>query len=150
MKKTLYLILVFILMCSTVSSKNVFAATSAKFTGNSYCAVTISQKLMQSSKYKTATVKITTYDLSGRKSSGKINIKLTDEKGNYIGTYKKKSGDTIKLGNDHKGYRIYISTYNEPEKGGIISRSIIRGNNFTNSGKCVTWQVSNNKNCSIR
>lgn len=137
-------------MLSTIFSTNVFAVTSASFDNNSYCTATISQNLMKNKKYKTATVKITTYDLSGRKSSGKINVKLTDGKGNYIGTYKKKSGDTIKLGNDHSSYRIYISVYNEPVTGGIISSAIKSGNNFTNLGKCVTWKVTNNKNCSIR
>ncbi len=150
MKRILSAILALVMMLSTIFSANAFAATSASFSSNNYCTATISQKLMQSTKYKQATVKITTYDLCGKKTSGKISIKLTDGKGNYIGTYTKKSGDTIKLGNDHSSYRIYISAYNEPVTGGIISRSIKSGNNFTNLGKCVTWKVTNNKNCSIR
>lgn len=150
MKKILSLLLTLSLFLSIFSLGSVFAVTSASFTGNNYCSVTISQKLMQNKKYKTATVKIITYDLIGKKTSEKINVTLTDSKGNYIGTYKKKSGDTIKLGNDHSSYRIYISQYNEPVTGGILSRSIKSGNNFKNSGKCVTWKVTNNKNCSIR
>ena len=150
MKKLLSVLLILSLMSSMFFVENVFASTSASFSSNNYCTATISQNLMQSKKYKTATVKITAYDLSGKKTNGKISIKLTDGNGNYIGTYKKKSGDTIKLGNDHSSYRIYISAYNEPVTGGIISQSIKSGNNFINLGKCVTWKVSNNKNCSIK
>ena len=150
MKRIISSVLALVLILSTVFSVNVFAATSSSFRSNNYCMVTISQNLMQSSKYKTATVKITTYDMSGRKSSGKVNVTLTDGRGRYIGTYKKKSGDTIKLGNDHSSYRIYISEYNENVTGGILARTIKSGNNFINSGKCVTWKVTNNKNCSIR
>ena len=150
MKKFLSLILTVVLLLSLFLSQNVFAATSARFGGNDYCSVTISKSLMQSKKYKTATVKITSHDLTGKKSSGKLSITLTDEKGNYIGTYTKKSGDTIKLGNDHSGYRIYISAYMEPENGGFVSTVLNRSANFKNSGKCQTWKVSNNKNCSIR
>ncbi len=150
MKKILSLLLMLSLILSVFFVENVFAATSAYFSSNNYCTATISQKLMQNTKYKTATVKITTYDSRGKKTSGKISIKLTDGKGNYIGTYTKKSGDTIKLGNDHSSYRIYISAYNEPVTGGIFSRTIKSGNNFINSGKCITWKVTNNKNCSVR
>lgn len=150
MKKIKRISAILLILIMSLASQ-VFGATSASFNSNSYCAVTISQKLMNSKKYKTATVKITTYGgLGNRKTSGKINVKLTDGKGNYIGTYKKKSGDTIKLGNDHSSYRIYITPYNEPVTGGIFSQSIKSANNFDNLGKCVTWKVSNNKNCSIR
>lgn len=150
MKKFLSVILTLSLIFSVLFCENSFAATSASFDSNSYCTATISQKLMKNTKYKTATVKITTYDLRGKKTSGKVSIRLTDGKGNYIGTYTKKSGDTIKLGNDHSSYRIYISAYKEPLTGGIISQTIKSGNNFTNLGKCVTWKVTNNKNCSIK
>ncbi|MBP3447469.1 MAG: hypothetical protein J6K51_00420 [Clostridia bacterium] len=150
MKKFLSLLLILSLMLSTFFVENAFAATSASFDSNRYCTVTISQKLMQNLRYKTATVKINTYDLTGKKTSGKVNVKLTDGKGNYIGTYTKKSGDTIKLGNDHSSYRIYISVYKEPVTGGIIARTIKGGNNFTNLGKCATWKITNNKNCSIK
>jgi uncharacterized protein YxeA len=120
MKKFLAVILTLSLMLS-VFSLTVFATTSAYFGSNDYCSVTISQSLMNSSKYKTASVKITTYDLTGRKSSGKVVITLKDNYGNYIGTYRKTSGDTIKLGNDHSGYRIYIFAYHELVKGGMVS-----------------------------
>lgn len=150
MKKLVSLLLILSLMMSMLFAEGAFAATSASFDSNSYCLVTISQKLMQNPKYKTATVKINTYGLTGKKTSGKVNVKLTDGKGNYIGTYTKKSGDTIKLGNDHSSYRIYISAYNEPVTGGILARTIKSGNNFTNLGKCATWKITNNKNCSIK
>lgn len=130
-----------------VVTSQVYAATSAKFDSKNYCTVKISQSLMNSKKYKTATVKVTTYN--GKKTSGVINIKLTDGNGNYIGTYKKKSGDKIKLGNDHSSYRIYISPYSKPVTGGIVSRSSKSAWNFENLGKCYIWEVSNNKNCSI-
>ena len=131
-------------------SFNAFAATSAKFSSNSYCTATISKSLMNSKKYKTASVKITTHQMNGWKSGGVVNVTLTDGKGNYIGTYKKKSGDTIKLGNDHSSYRIYISKYEEPQKKGFFSNIINSSSNFMNSGACWTWKVSKNKNCTIK
>lgn len=146
MSKLVAVLLVFVFAISF--STQIMAATSASFESNDYCTVKISQSLMNSKKYKTATVKITTYDQIGWKSNGKINVKLTDGNGNYIGTYQKKSGDTIKLGNDHSSYRIYISKYEEPVNG--FWAFIKSGNNFTNSGKCVSWKVSNNKNCTIK
>lgn len=150
MKKIKKILASLLILIMTFTSQ-VFAATSASFNSNSYCSVEISQKLMESKRYKTATVKITTYGgLGNRKTSGKINVTLTDGKGKHIGTYKKKSGDTIKLGNDHSSYRIYITPYNEPVTGGIFSRSVKSANNFDNLGKCVSWKVTNNKNCSIR
>jgi len=147
MKKICKLLSVLLIIIISFTSQT-FAATSAKFNSNGYCTVTISQNLMQKKNYKTATVKILTYDGLGKKSSGNINVKLTDGRGNYIGTYKKKGGDTIKLGNDHSSYRIYITAYQEPVTG--IFGFIKSGNNFTNLGKCVTWKVTNNKNCSIK
>ena len=146
MKKTIKLLSLIFIFSIFVTSQ-VSAATSARFNSNSYCTVKISQSLLNSKRYKTATVKITTYN--GRKTSGKINVKLTDGYGNYIGTYTKNSGDTIKLGNDHSSYRIYLSAYQKPVTGGIISRTGSSGWNFENLGKCYTWKVSNNKNCSI-
>lgn len=144
MKKILSTVLILI----TLFTSQAFAATSSDFGSNQYCTATISQKLTSNKKYKTASVKITTYDMSGKKTSGIVNVKLTDNKGNYIGTYKKQSGDTIKLGNDHSGYRIYISAYEKPVKGfwGFIAA----GDNFINLGKCAKWKVANNKDCYIK
>lgn len=126
-----------------------FAVTSARFGSNQYCKVTISQKLMASKKYKTASVKLNTYNTFGKKSSGDINVTLTDGNGKYIGTYKKKGGATIKLGNDHSSYRIYISACEKAE-GGLIETIIARSYNSRNRYECCTWQVTNNKDCTIK
>lgn len=147
MKNIILSILTLTLLVSSLLSMPVYATTSASFGTNNYCTVSLSGELTNSKKYKTATVKITTYDLFNKKTSGVINVKLTDGNGRYIGTYKKKSGDTIKLGNDHSSYRIYVSEYNAKKTFlGIFSSS----RNFINSGKCATWKVSNNKKCIIR
>ncbi len=144
-KKTLSILLI----CILSFTSQVFAATSAKFDGNKYCTATISQKLMKNKRYKKASVKVTAYNSRGRKVSGKINITLTDGNGNHIGTYTKNSGDTIKLGNDHSGYRIYVSRYTKSAKG-FWEEVIFSANNLTDLEKFYTWKITNNKDCSIR
>lgn len=127
------------------------AATSARFGNNSYCQVTISDKLINKRGRQYAKVKLKTYSLTGWwNSGGKVWVTLKDQNNNVIWSGVKRGGDTLKLGDDHKIYKIYISVYNEPVRGGIFRRSIINGNNFSNSGKCNTWTISNAKDCKIK
>ena len=61
-----------------------------------------------------------------------------------------RGGDTLKLGDDHKVYRIYVSPYNEPAKNNIWSKTITGGSNFENLGKCYKWVVTDAKICSTK
>lgn len=127
------------------------AATSAQFGSSSYCQVTIADSLIKKSGKQYATVKLSTYSMGGKfNSGGKVVVTLKDEKNRVIWSGMKKGGDTLKLGDDHRVYRIYVKVYYEPATGGIFRRTFINGNNFTNSGKCNTWKITNPKNCTIK
>ena len=127
------------------------AATSAKFSSSgSYCEVRINQSLINKKGRQYATVKLKTYDLSGWSSGAKVVVTLKDARGNTIWSGVKKATCTLQLGDDHSVYRIYVKPYQEAVTGNIFQQSFIAGNNFTNLGKCVTWKISNNKNCTIQ
>lgn len=128
-----------------------FAATSAKFGSSSYCQVTISNKLIQKRGKQYAKVKINTYSMVGRFNNGaKVQVTMRDERNRVIWSGVKKGGDTLKLGDDHRVYRISLKPYEQPVKGNMFQRSIISGNNFTNGGKCYKWSFCNAKDCTIR
>ncbi len=147
-KRLLSLTLVLIMVLSL--GVNAFAATTNRFNAsNSYCTVKISQSLLRKPGYQTATVKLKTLDQLGWSSGAKVVVTLKDDRGNTIWSGVKKATCTLKLGDDHSVYRIYVRPYYEPVTGGWIKQSIIRGNNFTNAGKCVKWVISNPKNCTI-
>ena len=110
----------------------------------------VNQSLINKRGRQYATVKLSTYDLLGWSSGAKVVVTLTDYSGNVIWSGVKKATCTLKLGDDHTIYRIYVQPYQEVSSGNIFKRTIIDGNNFENQGKCVTWKVSNNKNCTIR
>ena len=77
-------------------------------------------------------------------TSAKVRITLRDGNGKYICSWIGKGGDTLKLGDDHSVYRIYVSYYDNPG-----NNFISQGNNFTNLGASYKWKISNAKNCSI-
>jgi len=154
MKKIVSLLLVFALVLSTVSlfAVPVSAATSGRRDSSTYCYVKISDSLIRKSGTQYATVKIKTYDgwPSLWNTGAYVTVTLRDGyTGAYICSFVTRGGDKIKLGDDHHSYRIYISAYEEPVTGGIISRTIKGGNNFSNLGNSVKWKVTNPKNCTI-
>lgn len=126
------------------------AATSGKVDGSSYCTVEISDKLINKRGKQYAKVKINITDMMEWKNNGKVRVTLCDQYGNYITSFTTKGGSTIKLGDDHRVYRIYVETYNEPLSNNWFWRIINMGNNFENSGKTVNWKITNAKNCTIR
>lgn len=139
----LTLIMVFSLIHAT--SMTAHAATSAKTDSSAYCTVKISQSLINKRGKQYATVKIKTYDMTGRYNTGaKFRITLRDGNGKYICSWIGKRGDTLKLGDDHSVYRIYVGYYDNPG-----NNFISQGNNFTNLGASYKWTISNAKNCSI-
>lgn len=149
--KTLVLtILVLIISSSFVLP--VSAATRAEFDSGKYCEVKISQSLINKKGKQYAKVKLKTHASfpSSWNSGGKVTVTMRDQYGRYIWSGQVKGGTTLKLGDDHSVYRIYVSVYKEPVTGSWWKRSIASANNFDNLGKCVSWSFSNNKNCTIR
>ena len=137
------LLMVFSMIPTT--SLTAHAATSAKTNSSAYCTVRISQTLINKRGKQYATVKIKTYDMTGWYNTGaKVRITLRDGSGKYICSWIGKGGDTLKLGDDHSTYRIYVNYYDNPG-----NNFISQGNNFTNLGASYKWKISNAKNCSI-
>ena len=151
MKKWMGAVLMAVMLMMTMITP-VSAATRAEFGRNSCCTVRISQSLLNKRGKQYATVKLKTHSgfNTGWNSGGKVMVTMKDEYGRLIWRGVKRGGDTLKLGDDHRIYRIYVSAYDEPVTGWIIRQTIIGGNNFTNRGKCVYWSFSNQKNCSIQ
>ncbi len=148
--KKLFALLMAVMLFSSVFALPAMAVTQSQFNNGDYCEVRIDQKLLNKRGKQYAKVKLQTYNSSnatGWKTSGKVVVTMRDENGNYIWSGTKKGGDTLKLGDDHSVYRIYVSVYEEPVKG--IFGFIAQGNNFKNRGKCVSWKFLNEKNCSI-
>lgn len=148
-KRILTIVLTLVMVFSTIpaATMTAFAATSAKTSSSSsYCTVNISRSLINKKGKQYATVKFKTYDMTGWWNTGaKVRITLRDGNGRYITSWIAKGGDTFKLGDDHRTYRIYVSYYDNPGK-----NFISQGNNFTNLGSAYKWKISNAKKCTIR
>jgi len=125
------------------------AATSGKVESSSYCTVQISNKLLSKRGKQYAKVKINITDQAGWKNSAKIRVTLRDHHGNYITSFVTKGGTTIKLGDDHSIYRIYVERYDEPVSKNWFWSIFGTANNFINTGKAVNWKITNAKDCSI-
>ena len=151
MKRMLSIMVVLIIMFAEIQVITAQAATESKFSsGSSYCLVKIDQSLLYKKGYQYATVQLKTYDRLGLSSGAKVIVTLTDTQGNIIWSGIKKATCTLRLGDDHKAYCIYVKAYQEPVTGNIFQQTIIGGNNFENLGKCVTWKIGNNKKCTIQ
>ena len=88
---------------------------------------------------KAGYIKIFTYDVLGKKTSGEMHITLRDYRGRWICEFDTKSGKKLKLGNDHSAYRVYIAKkkISSPAK------------DWINVGKCQTWAINTVSNCYI-
>jgi len=153
MKKSVSIIMLIVTLMTTMVTLFAVpasAATSGEVNSSSYCTVQISNKLLSKRGKQYAKVKINTSDLAGWKNSAKIRVTLRDQYGNYITSFVTKGGTTIKLGDDHSVYRIYVEKYNEPVKNSFWSRVFTGGSNWLNSGAAVNWKVTNPKDCTIR
>ncbi len=148
MKKRILSVMLTLLMVFSMipaASLTAHAATSAKTDSSAYCTVKISQSLINKRGRQYATVKIKTYDMTGwYNTRAKVRITLKDGNGNYICSWIGRGGDTLKLGDDHSVYRIYVSYYDNPG-----NNFISQGNNFTNLGASYKWKISNARKCSI-
>ena len=142
---TVVLALTMVVSMLSVATLTASAATSATTSSSAYCTVNISQSLLNKPGLQYATVKFKTYDMTGLWNTGaKVCITLRDGNGKYITSWIAKGGDTFKLGDDHRTYRIYVSYYDNPGK-----NFISQGNNFTNLGSSYKWKITNAKNCTI-
>lgn len=148
MKKRIAAIMLTLAMLLTMlpaTALTATAATTARFGTSNYCTVNISNSLLNKRGTQYATVKLKTYDMTGWFNTGaKVRVTLKDGDGRYICSWIARGGDTLKLGDDHRTYRIYVDYYDAPGKSFIT-----QGNNFVNLGSSYKWSVSNAKNCSI-
>ena len=90
-----------------------------------------------------ASVKIYSYDMSGHKTSGKMHVTLRSNTGSWIWEGDISSGDSLKLGNDHSQYRVYIAKKQYP------NTVIGNGDDFINVGKCYSFAIECKTNCYI-
>ena len=149
--KKIFSIMLIVLTLTACMITPAHAATRAKFNSGSYCEVKISQSLINKKGKQNATVKLNTHPLYGSyNSGGKVSVTMRDQYGRHIWSGVVKGGTTLKLGDDHSVYRIYMTPYQQPSVGNIFQRSIIDGNNFENAGKCAYWSITNPSNCAIR
>ena len=133
-------------MILSICAVPAMAVTKSEFNDGDYCTVRIDQKLLDKRGKQYAKVTLRTYDALSFKTSGKVVVTMTDEDGNYIWSGVKTCGVTLKLGDDHPVYRIYVSVYYEDCPDWDV---ITQGDNFTNAGKCASWKFLNAKSCSI-
>lgn len=140
-------IIAFVMLLSIVATVPMVASaeTSGDTGSSAYCTVKINSSLINKKGTQYAKVKLKTYDLLGwSNTKAKVQITLKDENDNFICTWVGKGGDTLKLGDDHSVYRIYVDYYDNPG-----SNFISQGNNFTNLGASCKWEITDAKDCSI-
>lgn len=141
-KSKIFVALAFVFALIFAATSNyVEATTKANFNNtNAFCTVRISDALMNKRGYHYATVKLVTRSFPGVPTNGKVQITMTDENGNHIWSGIKTGGVTLRLGNDHSVYRIYVREY---DYGKETAKSL------GNGSKCYTWEFTNAKNCSV-
>ncbi len=70
-------------------------------------------------------------------TSAKLKITFRDTSGRWICQFNAKSKEKLKLGNDHRAYRVYIA----------CRQDLGSAANWTNMGKCTHWGVEAVSNC---
>lgn len=144
--KSFCLLLIMTILLVSLPTKTM-AATKGRFGNTGYCTVRINNSLLNKRGRQYAYVTLKTQDQIGWGTSAKVNVTLRDESGRYIWSGVQKTSTKLKLGDDHRYYRIYVTCYQESERGNWFLLSLIRARNFENLGKCVYWTISNAKNC---
>ncbi len=135
-KKLLALLLAFISLFATLSASQIDAQAAewrtgrfdSGYTAKGYTTVYLTKK---NGKLQNGKIKVFTYDMMGWKSKAKLHIVLRTTGGRWICEFDTTSGSTLKLGNDHAAYRVYIA----PKK---LKNS---GDDFVNLGKCCYWAI---------
>ena len=104
-----------------------------------FCTATINQDLwdQRNKKYKCAYVNLNIYQMGGKVNNWrKIEITMRDENNNIIwqGIH---IGGKLKLGNDHRVYKIYVRDHKRPS-------------NFApGSVDCQNWEITAISGCSV-
>lgn len=148
-KKLIYLLLVICLMLSIgfTATKNVYASTRSDIEDeNNYCTVRIDPYLIKKRGKQYAKVKLKVYYTNpwGKSKSKrwKVTITLTDENGKFLKKWTGRGDDTLKLGDDHISYRIYVR---ELEQNSFWRR--VEAYSFDHP--IDYWEFTNSKNCTI-
>ena len=108
------------------------------YTAKGYTTVRLSKN--KKGKLQSGKIKIYTYNsLTGWKTSGKIHVTLRDTNGRWICEFDTTSGATLKLGNDHAAYRVYIAKKKMKNS----------ADDFINVGNCGYWAIQCTSNTYI-
>lgn len=78
----------------------------------------------------------------GTLNKAKLHVTLRDTNGKWICEFDTTSTSTLKLGNDHKAYKVYVRPV-QTNGSGIVSTA----KDWNNSGACYYWSVDAVKNC---
>ncbi len=143
-KKILSILLALISVVTMFTATHIDAQAATWRTGNfdtgytakGYTTIYLTSK---KGKLQNGKIKVYAYDKLGYKTNAKLHIVLRTTSGKWICEFNTTSGSTLKLGNDHYAYRVYIS----PQK---LSNS---ANDFLNMGKCVYWGIQCTSNTTI-
>ena len=108
------------------------------YTAKGYTTVYLSKN--NKGKLQNGKIKVYSYNsVTGRKTNGKIHILLRTTGGRWICEFNTTSGSTLKLGNDHAAYRVYISAQDLH----------CQAKNFLNDGACGFWAIECKSNTYI-
>jgi len=91
-------------------------------------------------KLQNGKIKVYSYNsVTGWKTNGKLHIVLRTTGGKWICEFNTTSGSTLKLGNDHSAYRVYICAQDLKSD----------AKNFINLGNCGYWAIECKSNTYI-
>ncbi len=111
---------------------------------NEYYQIVLDANLMSQSTMKYATAKLCVYNQLGIKNSGKVHVLITDDNGKWLSEFDTTGNSTLKFGNDHRIYNMYVRYYRYSG-----NNLIEQANAWSNMGSTVTWNLTNNNSCFI-
>ena len=143
MKKTISIVMVITIILSLFTVTASAATDWLKVGSSDYYSVTLNNSVYSSSKSQYAKVKLESRNsISRYTSKAKVHVKITDQNGKWLSEYDTTTGSYLKLYNNNKGYRIYVSYYKS--SGGWINDA----NAFIENGN-DEWRLTSASKCSI-
>jgi len=143
MKKLVSITMVITIILSLFTVTASAATDWLKVGSENYYTVTLNDSVYSSYKTQYAKVKLESRNsISRHVSKARVHVKVTDKNGRWLSEFDTTSGSYLKLYNDNKTYRVYVSYYKS--KGGIIES----GNAFTDNGN-DEWRLTSASKCSI-
>ena len=132
-------------MLLTVMCFDVVAASDWLETGSdSYYNVTLNSSIANSIWKRYAKVRLKTRNsVDKRESNARVHVKITDQYNNWLSEFDSKGGETLKLGNDHSGYRIYVSYYKSNGSWWDAADA------FVDQGGSGEWRAVASSNCTV-